>query len=125
MNLTLQDRLVKALRLAGVSSMHDGNAFAPKFMEDLHYKRVSYLIEPTAETLNFGRRKVRIHEWEDGRVEIHCDGRKLPYSPLDQHPHVDPGGGGKQTSPSVPRSLRRRTGRASKEAKHQEQRSEA
>ena len=26
-----------------------------------------------------------------GRVEIHCDGRKLPYSPLDQHPHVDPG----------------------------------
>ncbi len=132
MNLTLQDRLVKELRLAGVSSMHDGNAFAPKFMEDfnrrfarvprnshdahrpvgdqdldqifswheertmsrnlvVHYKRVSYLIEPTAETLNFGRRKVRIHEWEDGRVEIHCDARKLPYSALDQHPHVDPG----------------------------------
>ena len=36
MNLTLQDRLVKALRLAGVSSMHDGNAFAPKFMEDFN-----------------------------------------------------------------------------------------
>ena len=42
----------------------------------VHYKRVSYLIEPTAETLNFGRRKVRIHEWEDavGSRSIATDG---------------------------------------------------
>jgi hypothetical protein len=46
----------------------------------VHYKRVSYLIEPTPEKLNFGRRKVRIHEWEDGRVEIHCDGRNRSVS---------------------------------------------
>jgi hypothetical protein len=57
----------------------------------VHFKRVSYLIEPNPETLGFGRRKVHVHEWEDGRVEIHCDGRKLPYSALDQHPHVEPG----------------------------------
>ncbi len=33
-NKTLQDRLVKKLRLAGVSSMDDGNAFLPSFMAD-------------------------------------------------------------------------------------------
>lgn len=132
MNLTLQDRLVKELRLAGVSSMEEGNAFAPKFMEDfnrrfacvprnphnahrpvgdqnidavfswqenrtmsrnlvVHYKRVSYLIEPTPETLQFGRRQVSIHEWQDGRVEIHCAGLKLPYSMIDKQPHVSAG----------------------------------
>ncbi len=31
---TLQDRLVKELRLAGVSSIEDGNAFLPGFVED-------------------------------------------------------------------------------------------
>ena len=33
-NKTLQDRLVKELRLAGVSSMDDGNAFLPSFIAD-------------------------------------------------------------------------------------------
>lgn len=33
-NLTLQDRLVKELRLAGISTMEAGNAFLPAFMED-------------------------------------------------------------------------------------------
>jgi hypothetical protein len=33
-NKTLQDRLVKELRLAGVSSMEEGNAFLPGFMAD-------------------------------------------------------------------------------------------
>ncbi len=33
-NKTLQDRLVKELRLAGVSSMADGNAFLPGFIAD-------------------------------------------------------------------------------------------
>ncbi|MGO6877188.1 ISNCY family transposase, partial [Rhizobium ruizarguesonis] len=34
MNRTLQDRLVKELRLAGISGMDDGNAFLSGFMED-------------------------------------------------------------------------------------------
>ncbi|NSZ87917.1 ISNCY family transposase (plasmid) [Agrobacterium tumefaciens] len=34
MNRTLQDRLVKELRLAGIDSMEAGNAFLPGFMED-------------------------------------------------------------------------------------------
>ena len=33
-NKTLQDRLVKELRLAGVSTMEAGNAFLPTFMAD-------------------------------------------------------------------------------------------
>lgn len=33
-NKTLQDRLVKELRLAGVSTMEDGNAFLPTFVAD-------------------------------------------------------------------------------------------
>jgi hypothetical protein len=32
-NRTLQDRLVKELRLAGISGMEDGNAFLPGFIE--------------------------------------------------------------------------------------------
>src|SRR5215472_13992753 len=31
---TLQDRLVKELRLAGISTIEAGNAFLPAFMED-------------------------------------------------------------------------------------------
>ncbi len=34
-NKTLQDRLVKALHLAGVSSIDEANAFLPQFIEEL------------------------------------------------------------------------------------------
>ena len=34
MNKTLQDRLVKELRLRGISNMDDGNAFLPEFIAD-------------------------------------------------------------------------------------------
>jgi hypothetical protein len=34
MNKTLQDRLVKEMRLRGISSMAGANAYAPEFMED-------------------------------------------------------------------------------------------
>jgi hypothetical protein len=35
-NLTLQDRLVKELRLQGISSMSEANAYAPSFIEDFN-----------------------------------------------------------------------------------------
>jgi len=35
-NLTLQDRLVKEMRLLGISSMEEGNAYLPEFMEDFN-----------------------------------------------------------------------------------------
>lgn len=133
MNQTLQDRLVKELRLRGISNMEDGNAFLPAFMVDynrrfarapqsahnahrplqagedlvqtfswqeertmsrnltVHFKRVTYLIEPGPETLPLGGKRVQVREWEDGRVEIQCAGRTLPYSIFDKNPHIAAG----------------------------------
>jgi hypothetical protein len=133
MNKTLQDRLVKELRLRGICSMEDGNAFLPEFTEDynrrfgrtpqnphdahrplqdgedlsrifswqeertmsrnltVHFKRVTYLVEPGPETSPLGGKRVRVYEWEDGRVEIHAEGRSLPYSIFDQNPNVTQG----------------------------------
>ena len=34
---------------------------------------------------------MRVYEWEDGRVEIHAEGRSLPYSIFDQNPNVTQG----------------------------------
>jgi hypothetical protein len=36
MNQTLQDRLVRELRLRGISTMEAGNAFLPEFMDDFN-----------------------------------------------------------------------------------------
>lgn len=127
MNKTLQDRLVKELRLRGISTIDAGNAFAPEFMGDynerfaraainphnahrplhggedlsriftwqedrvmtrnlvVHFKRTTYLVEPGAETLELAGRSVRVHEWEDGRVEIHHGGRRLPCAIFEEH----------------------------------------
>jgi hypothetical protein len=35
-----------------------------------------------------GRRKVHVGEWQDGRVEISCDGVPLPYTTVDKEPRV-------------------------------------
>jgi hypothetical protein len=133
MNKTLQDRLLKELRLRGISTMEAGNAFVPEFMEDydrrfgrpaknshdahrplrsdedlsriftwqeertmsrnlvVHFKRVSYLVEPGPETLPFAGKRVRVFQWEDGRVEIRCEGQLLPYSPFDKNRCVNQG----------------------------------
>jgi hypothetical protein len=56
----------------------------------VHYKRVSYLVEPTKDALELGRRKVSRHEWQDGRVEIRCGSLSLPYSTVEKEPHVSP-----------------------------------
>jgi len=44
MNRTLQDRLIKELRLAGIGSMDDGNAFLPQFMARYNQR---FAIAPT------------------------------------------------------------------------------
>ncbi len=133
MNKTLQDRLVKELRLHSISTMEAGNAFLPEFIEDynlrfgrtpknahdahrplrndedlsriftwqeertmsrnlvVHFKRVSYLVEPGPQTLAFAGKRVRVFEWEDGRVEIRCEGQLLPCSPFDKNRCVNQG----------------------------------
>ena len=57
----------------------------------VHFKRVTYLIEPGPETLPLGGKRVQVREWEDGRVEIQCAGRTLPFSIFDQNPHIAAG----------------------------------
>ena len=57
----------------------------------VHYKRVSYLVEPTPEALKVGRGKVQIREWQDGRVEIRRGVLTLPYSTVEKEPHVSSG----------------------------------
>jgi hypothetical protein len=51
-NRTLQDRLVKELRLADISDMHAGNAFLPKFLERFNEK----FALPPAKAENLHRR---------------------------------------------------------------------
>ena len=48
-NATLQDRLVKELRLRGISSIHDANKFIPKFIAEYNAK---FAVEP-AQNLDF------------------------------------------------------------------------
>jgi hypothetical protein len=133
MNETLQDRLVKELRLRGISTMEEGNAFLPGYMEDynhrfgraprnahdahrplqdgedltqifswqegrtlshnltVHFKRRTYLVEPGPTTSHLGGKRVRVHEWKDGRVEIHAGGTSLPYSIFEQNPCITQG----------------------------------
>jgi transposase len=135
MNRSLQDRLVKELRLRGISDIETANAFAPSFVDDynarfarparnphdahrplqpdedlariftwqetrtmsrnlvVHYRRVSYVITPTAETraLAGAKRRVEVHENADGSVDIRYEGRSLPYTIHETRPLVSAG----------------------------------
>lgn len=133
MNKTLQDRLVKELRLRGISTIEGGNAFLPEFMaahnrrfgrlprnahdahrplqgdEDLdhifaiqedrkltanlviHFQRMAYLVVAGPDTLPLAGKTIRVFQWEDGRVELHYQGRKLPFTVFDKNPCVPQG----------------------------------
>jgi transposase len=131
-HLTLQDRLVKELRLRGISTPEAGNAYLPEFRADynqrfgreplsphgahrpvrddedldriftwqeerklsknltLHYKRVTYLVEPGPETLLLAGERCRVHEHKDGRIEVRHAGQLLPCRVfLDKVPRVE------------------------------------
>ena len=45
-NLTLQDRLVKEMRLRGISGMDEGNAYLPEFIEDFNRR---FAVTPSSE----------------------------------------------------------------------------
>ncbi|MFL5442503.1 MAG: hypothetical protein ACJ79W_25395 [Myxococcales bacterium] len=57
----------------------------------VHFKRITYLLEPGPKTLRFAGKRVRVFEWEGGRIEIRCEGQLLPYSPFDKNCCVDQG----------------------------------
>ena len=131
---TLQDRLVKELRLCGIQTTEAGNAYLLEFLADynerfarepqsphdahrpvrddenldliftwqedrqlsknltLSYRRVLVLIEPGPKTLPVGGKTCRVHEHEDGRIEIRHAGQLLPCRAFfDKDPRVQPG----------------------------------
>jgi len=133
-HLTLQDRLVKELRLRSISTPEAGNAYLPLFRADYNrrfgheplsrhdahrplrddedldviftwqeerkisrnltfqYRRVMYLVEPGPETLMLAGERCRVHEHEDGRVEIRHANQPLPCSVFfDKTPRVSQG----------------------------------
>ncbi len=133
-HLTLQDRLVKELRLQSISTPEAGNAYLPEFLADynqrfgceplsphdahrplrddedldliftwqekrklsknltINYKRVLYLVESGPETLALAGERCRVHEHEDGRVEVRHAGKPLPCRALfDKDPCVQQG----------------------------------
>jgi hypothetical protein len=57
----------------------------------VHFRRLTFLIVPSPETLALAGRRVRLHESADGEVEIHYAGQLLPYTVLDKQPLVAPG----------------------------------
>jgi len=127
---TLQDRLVKELRLAGVCCMEDGNAFLAEFVEDynrrfgrapesphdvhrplladeplddifrlqverkvsrnltLNYKRVLYVLEPTAQAHGVKGKRVRVYEDDDGNVSIRDGDTELAARAFDKEPRA-------------------------------------
>ena len=57
-----------------------------------HYKRVMYLVEPGPETLPLTGERCRVHEHEDGRIEVRHANRWLPCSVFfDKAPRVPQG----------------------------------
>jgi hypothetical protein len=57
----------------------------------VHFKRSAYLVTANPATLPLGGKPVRVHEWEDGRIEIHCNGQALPFTVFDKNPQVTQG----------------------------------
>jgi hypothetical protein len=125
-NKTLQDRLVKELRLRSISRIEAGNALLPAFMADynarfakpprdardmhrplsatddpatafswqeertvsqsltLQYDKVLFLLAPTDVSRSLARKRVTVHDYPDGRLEIRHQGRSLPYATFDK-----------------------------------------
>lgn len=57
----------------------------------VHFKRMTYLVEPGPDTLPLAGKHVQIYESENGSVELRCEGQTLPYALFDKNPHVAQG----------------------------------
>ena len=54
----------------------------------VHFKNKLYLVEPSPNHMRLAKKKCRVHEWGDGRVEIWCDGQRLPCEEFDKNPRI-------------------------------------
>lgn len=123
-NKTLQDRLVKELRLQGISTINEANAYVPTFIKDyntrfgklpplpgnahrplasherlreslcfkqertvsynltVQHDRIKYLIEDTPANKCLARKRIWLHEYPDGAIELFASGRALKFRKL-------------------------------------------
>jgi len=104
-NGTLQDRLVKEMRLCGIDSIAAGNAFAGHDDLDdafawkeersvsmnltLQYDQVLFILEPTGIARSLARKRVTVIDYPDGRLVIRHNGVDLPYRTFDKRPQVN------------------------------------
>jgi hypothetical protein len=92
---TLQDRLVKELRLQRISSVDAANAFMPTFIDD--YNRRFGKLPRDRHDAHRAVRKVEdlaaieVFPFPDGRIEIRAAGRSLPYSTYNKVGTIDHG----------------------------------
>lgn len=57
-----------------------------------HYHRVMYIVEPGPEAIPLVGERCRVHEYEDGRVEVRYKDKSLPCRVFfDKRPHVTQG----------------------------------
>ena len=90
-NQTLQDRLVKEMRLRGISNMTDGNAYLPEFMADFNQR---FAIEPRSSVnahrpLTAKDDLARILTWQETRTlskNLTLQFEKLVYQIQTQRP---------------------------------------
>jgi len=70
MNKTLQDRLVKEMRLRGISSMVAANAYAPEFMADYNrrFEREPMNAHDAHRPLQPGENLAQIFTWQEERI---------------------------------------------------------
>ena len=52
---------------------------------------MAYLVASGPDTLPLAGKPIRVFQWEDGRVELQHQGRKLPYSVFEKNPCVPQG----------------------------------
>ena len=120
-NKTLQDRLVKELRLRGISSIEEANAYLPEFIKDynkrfskkpissfnahrpllphenlrtslcwkedrtvthnltVQYNRRLYLLEDSLQNRKLRRKRITIHDYDDGHIELYDRNRSLNF----------------------------------------------
>lgn len=123
-NLTLQDRLIKELRLNNISTIETANAYLPNFIADyncrfgkapgssvdahrplnptddlqetlcvksertvsnnltLQYDMQLYLIEDSIKNRGLRRKKVIVHEYNNGKISLNYRGERIKFRPL-------------------------------------------
>jgi hypothetical protein len=57
----------------------------------VHFQGMAYLVASGSDTLPLAGKTIRVYQWEEGRVELHHQGRQLPYTDFDKNPCIPQG----------------------------------